>query len=378
MKGTVIRRGNKWSVIDLGRDPVTNKRRRDWHSGYGSEEEAEQARISILASMQKGAYVEPSKRTLGSYLTDEWLPARRGNVAATTFANYEHQLRSYVIPYLGGRPIQTVTPAELNAFYAGLIEDGARQAEGGLSPTSVRNVHAVLRKAFEDAVRWNLIARNPAKNADPPKPQRSEMKTWTADQIRLFLDAERDTRELPIWRLAVSTGMRRGEILGLPWKAVDLDAGKLSIVQTLVLVKSKPTLRTDAKTSSGRRPVELDRATVGVLREHRRRQAEERLRAGTAWDDTGLVFTRADGSLVKPDWLTRTFAARAEDAGLPKIRFHDLRHSWATIALANNVHPKVVQERLGHSSINVTLDTYSHIVPGMDRDAAERVAGLFS
>ena len=379
MKGTVIQRGSRWSVVvNLGRDPVTGKRRRDWHSGYKSKQEAEEARVTILAGLQQGSYVEPSKRTVAGYLLDEWLPAKWATVEPTTWANYEHQLKSYVVPYLGARKLQQLTSAELTAFYAGLLEDGARQTDRGLSPTSVRNVHAVLRAALTDAVDWNFITSNPATNAKPPKPRKGVMKTWTGDQVRTFLETERDRRELPLWRLAVSTGMRRGELLGLPWSAVDFDKGRLSVVQTMVQVKGRPAIREDAKTEAGRRPIELDRQTVALLRDHRRRQSEERLRAGTAWQDTGLVFTRDDGSSYKPDWLTRTFAARSVDAGLPRIRLHDLRHTWATLALASGVHPKVVQQRLGHSSISVTLDTYSHVAPGMDRDAAETVAAAFS
>lgn len=378
MRGTVIKRGNKWSVvIDLGRDPVTGKRRRDWHSGYATKGEAEDARIEILSRLKTGTYVEPSKQTLEVFLTDVWLLARRKSVAPTTIANYTHQLHSYVIPHLGHRPLQAISPGELTAFYAGLLENGKRQGNGGLSPTSVKNVHSVLRKALGDAVKWNLIARNPASNAEPPKATRSRMETWTADQVRLFLDAERDSREYALWTLAATTGMRRGEVLGLPWSAVDLDTGRLSVVQTLVLAGGVPTFRSEAKTASGRRPVELDQHTVRVLREHRRRQTEERLRAGTIWEDHGLVFARTDGTPVKPEWVSRVFKERAGRAGLPPIRFHDLRHTWATLALSNNVHPKVVQERLGHSNISVTLDTYSHVVPAMDRDAAEQVAALF-
>ena len=378
MKGTVIKRGRKWSVvIDLGRDPVTGKRRRKWHSGFDRKKDAERARIEILGRLQVGEYVEPSRMSLGKFLLEEWLPARKATVAQTTFANYEHQVRSYIVPHLGHRPLQGITPAELNVFYAVLMEDGRRQGAGGLSAKSTRHVHAVVRKALSDAVKWNLISRNPAASADPPKPVRPEMKTWSAENVRTFLKAEEDTREYPIWNMAVTTGMRRAEVLGVPWRAVDLDTERLSITQTLVLVNGRATLRAEAKTASGRRSVELDAGTVSVLREHRRRQIEERLKAGSVWQDSGLVFCREDGTPIKPDWLTRTFNARARAAGLPKIRLHDLRHTWATLALGMGIHPKIVSERLGHSTISVTLDLYSHVSPGMDKAAAELVAALF-
>ncbi len=377
MRGSVIKRGKTWTVvIDLGSDPVTGKRRRHWDSGYVTRRDAERAQVETLSRLSNGTYVEPSRQSFGRFLLDEWLPARKASVAPSTYSNYEYQLRTYVVPHLGHRPLQAITPGELNAFYAGLLENGKRRGPGGLAPKSVRNVHGVIRKALGDAVKWSLLVRNPAANAEPPKPGRSIMKTWTAVQVRSFLEAETETAEFALWTLAATTGMRRGEVLGLPWSAVDLKAGRVSIVQTLLLVGGKPMLRSEAKTAAGRRSVELDTHTTNVLATHRKRQMELRLRAGTAWQDHGLVFCREDGTPVKPEWLTRTFNSRAAKAGLPRIRFHDLRHTWATLALASNIHPKVVQERLGHSNISVTLDTYSHVIPAMDREAAETVAAL--
>ena len=379
MKGTVIKRGKKWSVvIDLGRDPVTGKRRRSWHSGFERKKDAERARVEILSRLQSGQFVEPSRQSLGEFLLNQWLPARRANLSPTTFENYRIQVEAYILPHLGSRPLQALQPSELNAFYARLLEDGQRQGKGGLSPKSVKNVHGVLRRALEDATRWNLIARNPAAQADPPHAKRREMKTWQPDEVRAFLEAERGTGEYPIWVLAARTGMRRGELLGLSNKATDLDVGRLSVTQTLVVVGGTPTLRQETKTAAGRRSIELDSHTVAVLKHHWKRQLEERMIAGAAWRSTDLVFTNQIGENLRPDWLSRTFARRVAAAGLPKIRFHDLRHTWASIAVQAGIHPKIVSERLGHSNIGITLDTYSHVVPAMDRQAAEEVAALIS
>ncbi len=204
------------------------------------------------------------------------------------------------------------------------------------------------------------------------------MKTWTPDQVKTFLAAEKDSREFPIWRLAVTTGMRRSEVLGLSWDSLDLEEGRLSIRQSLVNVNNVPTLQSDTKTASSRRLVNLDELTVSVLKKHQTSQYEERLLAGSAWNNEhNLVFVSEIGEMLKPNRITRIFKARVEDAGLPRIRLHDLRHTHASNALQAGIHIKVVSERLGHANIGVTLNTYSHTIPAMDEQAAELVASLY-
>ena len=208
--------------------------------------------------------------------------------------------------------------------------------------------------------------------------QRRQMKTWTPDQVKTFLAAEKDSREFPIWRLAVTTGMRRSEVLGLSWDSLDLEEGRLSIRQSLVNVNNVPTLQSDTKTASGRRLVNLDELTVSVLKKHQTSQYEERLLAGSAWNNEhNLVFVSEIGEMLKPNRITRIFKTRVEDAGLPRIRLHDLRHTHASNALQAGIHVKVVSERLGHANIGVTLNTYSHTIPAMDEQAAELVASLY-
>ena len=208
--------------------------------------------------------------------------------------------------------------------------------------------------------------------------QRRQMKTWTPDQVKTFLAAEKDSREFPIWRLAVTTGMRRSEVLGLSWDSLDLEEGRLSIRQSLVNVNNVPTLQSDTKTASSRRLVNLDELTVSVLKKHQTSQYEERLLAGSAWNNEhNLVFVSEIGEMLKPNRITRIFKARVEDAGLPRIRLHDLRHTHASNALQAGIHVKVVSERLGHANIGVTLNTYSHTIPAMDEQAAELVASLY-
>jgi integrase len=267
----------------------------------------------------------------------------------------------------------------LNGLYAALLADGKQSnGGGGLSPRSVRYVHTIVHRAFRDAVRWGRIARNPADAADPPRAAatvRPTMTTWTADQVRAFLEYTADHRLHAAFVVLATTGMRRGECLGLQWSDVDLTAGRVSIVQTVIAVNHEVRIGSP-KTARGRRTVVLDPGTVAALRQHRQRQLAERLIMGAGFTDHGLLFCRPDGGPLHPERFSRTFMIEAERAGRPRIRLHDLRHTWATLALSAGEHPKVVQERLGHANVSITLDVYSHVAEGLHGDAASRVAGI--
>ncbi len=232
---------------------------------------------------------------------------------------------------------------------------------------------------FRDAVRWGRLARSPADAADPPQASasaRPEMTTWTAAELRTFLDGVRGDRLYAAFLMLATTGMRRGEVLGLRWADLGLDAARASVRQTVIVVRHQ-VLLSDPKTAKGRRTVSLDAGTVGALREHRKRQAAERLAMGEGFTDHGLVFCHPTGAPLHPERrLSRTFTDRVRQLGLRRIRLHDLRHTWASLALASGVHPKIVQERLGHASIGITLDTYSHVTEGLHAGAAEQVAGV--
>jgi integrase len=257
---------------------------------------------------------------------------------------------------------------QLNKLYADLL---AR----GLSPRSVQYTHVTAHKALADAVKWQLLARNVADSATAPRPQSKEPKTWTASDLRAFLDHVEGDRLYAAYLLAGSTGLRRGELLGLRWRDVDMTAGRLAVVQTLLQVNNKLAFGTP-KTAKGRRSVALDTHTVDALRAHRRAQVAERLAWGPGYQDADLVFAREDGVLLHPDGFSRAFNRHAKAAALPVIRFHDLRHTHATLALQAGVHPKVVSERLGHATVSITLDTYSHAIPAMQEAAAQTVADL--
>jgi integrase len=370
VKGTVIKRGAMWSVVlDLGRDG-TGQRVRKWHSGFATKREAERARVELLSRLDRGTYVPPTKLTLGVFLSEEWLPAKRATVKTTTLASYEMHVHKHIVPRLGTVTLAALGAAQLNAFYADLLSTGRRDGRGGLSPTTVHLIHATVHKALADAVRWGRLARNPADQSDPPRPMQPEMSVWSPEQLRTFIESVRSDRLFAAWLLAATTGMRRGELLGLRWTDVDLEVGEAAVRQIRTVARYQA-ITSRPKTDKGARTVALDAATVAALRAHRIAQLEERLAAGSAYDDTGLVFTQPDGSAIHPERLSRWFGQHCRRSGLPRVRLHDVRHSYVTALISAGVPLKVVSERVGHASPMVTMAIYQHVLPGDDRAAAE-------
>ena len=355
---------------------VTERRQRT-QGGFRTRKEAQAGLDKAKVAFATGDYVEPSKLTLAQYLTDLWLPGIEANVRPSTYRAYRQHVELHIIPHLGAIPLQKLSGDAISGAYATLLRDG-RRGGGALSSRTVRHVHAVLHHALKDAVRRHRLTRNPADTVDPPSvrgPAATEMQTWSAEQAKAFLEATEDTRLGALWRILLMTGLRRGEACGLRWDDVDLEAGRLSIRRALVPV-GKVVLVSEPKTARGRRVVPVDATSVNVLKAQAERQLEEQDHWGDAWSDTGLVFTQENGEALHPDWVSKVFRATVKVAKLPQIRLHDLRHTHATLALRAGVHPKVVSERLGHATVAITLDTYSHAIPAMQEEAAERVAAL--
>ena len=356
MRDGLIKRGDSWYfVLDEPRDPATGRRRQKWVKGGRTRKEAEQARNDARARKDSHAWKAPTRLLLGEYLAGTWLPSIRAKVAPSTFTSYRQNL-AHVSSRIGHVRLDALDAPTLDALYADLEATG-------LARSTVRLIHTQLHRALADAVRWDLLVRNPSDLVDPPKPVRRVLTTWTADQLRAFLAGVAEDRLAVLWQLAAASGMRIGELVGLEWPDVHLDGQYLTVRRS--------------KTATGRRRVELDPATIAVLRAHRRRQAEERLAFGAGYRDHGRVFTRPGGEPLNPDAVSLQFKRRAARLRLPPIRFHDLRHGWATMALEAGEHPKVVAEQLGHASVRVTLDTYSHVAPGIQREAVTRIAGRF-
>jgi integrase len=366
-----------WAVVYRAADPVSGKRRQVWESGFATEREAKRRCRKIDEALEAGRHAVPRKLTVGEYLVEKWLPTLEArDLKPNTVASYRTQALCHLVPRIGGLQLQAVTPERLDALYGVLRTSGRRQGPGGLSSTSVRLVHVTISKALGDAVDWGYLASNPATRAKavPGKTETTtEMETWTPTQLRVFLGQVADDRLLAMWVLFITTGMRRGEVAGLRWSDLDLDAGELNVKQARVSVDYAVVTGTP-KSRSSVRTFGLDEATVMALRGHKARQAAERLAWGSGWTDTGLVFVREDGTAFHPDRIRQIFKAHTRRAGLPPIRLHDLRHSYATAALEAGVELLVVSKRLGHSSIGITGDVYSHVRKAHDAKAAETTA----
>jgi len=354
-------------------DPVPH-RRRVWHSGFQTKSAANKALTTLLGATDTGTFVEPSILTVRQFVEDQWLPGlESGNLRPTTIDLYRRSARLYILPRLGSFRLRDLTPAAVVQWLTTLkgAETGARTVE--LAGTT-------LHRILASAVDLELIPRNPCDNkavrearprAKAPKPT-----VWTPEQTAQFLASEQADRLYPLWRLAATTGLRRGELCGLRWSGIDLDGGSLTVSGTRVVV-GWDVLDSGPKTASGGRVIGLDGTTVAALRTWKAQQSAERLAAGELWHDTtDYVFTNELGVPIHPGTVTRTLASRARALGLPPIRVHALRHGHATHALEAGVPLPVISKRLGHASIRITADTYSHVSAAVDQAAADQVAAL--
>jgi integrase len=366
--------GGTWSYrLDLGVGS-DGRRQQTQVSGFSTRRTAQAALNEALAEHQHGTFVAPSKQTVVEFV-ETWLDAVKPELAESAWTNYRLLLRAYVLPRVGQVRLVDLTPQRIQAMYAELLERGKRDGSP-LAPRSVLQVHKTLHRALQDAVRWRLVSRNPADSARGPRFEEKEMTAWSLEDAQKFLAATGADRLAALWLVALNTGMRRGELAGLRWRDVDLDAGSLAITQQRTtadyrVVVAEPKARS-------RRVITMDSSVVEALRAHRRHQLGERLAVGPGWADSGYVFVDELGRPYHPQRLREMLDRACRSAGVPLIRLHDLRHTMATTALRAGIHPKIVQERLGHSTIALTLDTYSHVTPTLQRAAAEKLGELFS
>jgi integrase len=372
MKGHIRERSpGKWAIILDLHDPETGKRRRKWHTFHGTKRQAQIECSRLVTEMAAGSYREPAKTTLAQFL-DQWLEAQQSQVAPRTFERYAEIARKNIVPLLGAATLTKLRPEQIAGAYSTALKSGRRDGKGGLSPRTVRHIHRILRQALAQAVTWNMISRNPADAVNAPKVERKAMAALDHTQTAELLSHFRATRMYVPVLLGVLCGLRRGEIAALKWRAVDLERGQLSIYESIE--QTRAGVRTKETKSGRARTVALPSIVAEVLRAHRRRQAEELLKLGHRAGDQTPVVTRENGGPLQPNSLTHEFKRiLALSTGLPRVRLHDLRHSHATHMLADGVHPKIAQERLGHSTVSTTIDLYSHVMPGMQEDAAARV-----
>jgi integrase len=308
-----------------------------------------------------------------SAFLDRWLADyAKPKVSPKTYERYQEMIDGHIRPALGSYLLPKLAPLHIQAFYGRALASGRKDGKGGLSSRSVVHFHRLLNKAFAQALKWQLLARNPIQAVEPPRAERQEMRALDEDETATLLGLLGTSRlSMPVM-LAITTGLRRGEILGLRWSSVDLATGTITVVQSLEQTKEGLRFK-PPKTHRSRRSIALLAITVEALRSHRARQAQERLALGPAYDDHDLVCPRPGGTPWPPDMFSTTFAALIRRSGLRRFRFHDLRHSHASQLVKAGVHPKVVSERLGHSGVGITLDTYSHVLPGLQENAATQL-----
>ena len=343
-------------------------RRQITRSGYRTKRDAETALAEALAREDAGV-AEVHGLTVGAYLC-QWLQGKR-SLRPKTVDGYRFDIDRYLVPAIGAMRLADLRPHHVDQMYGDLMSLADRPA----TPSTIRHLHTTLRSALNTAVKRRLIPWNPALHVELPEESRRPTTVWTPDQLQRFLESVADHRLFALFRLVATAGLRRGEALGLHWVDVDLEGAAFTVRWQLVDAGGGPQLG-PPKTKTGARVVTIDQVTVSVLRRHREAQQAERHAWGEAWKDTGLVFTREDGAALRPDAVSHLFAKLTRNASLVPIRLHDLRHTNASLALAAGIPLKVVSDRLGHSSIAITSNLYTHVIPAVARDAAERIGTM--
>jgi integrase len=372
-KGHIRARGpNAWELkYDAGSDPVTGKRITRFKTVRGAKRDAQRELRAILTAVDGGTYADPSKMTLAAWL-QQWLNEAQHGVARKTLQRYREIVELHLIPALGAIPLAKLRPVHIQGYYAQALASGRRDGNGGLSAQTVVHHDRVLSVAMKRARALRLIPNNPVEDVSRPKVDRHEIDVLEPTESAAVLAVSRRTRMFPIIFVALATGLRRGEVLGLRWSDVDLERCTLTVAQSLE--QTTAGLRFKApKTKRSRRTIALSPSLVEELQAHRARQAAERLALGMGRDLCGLVFARIDGDPFKPSSVTEMFARIVRRAKIKTVSFHSLRHTHATNLLREGVHPKFASERLGHASIAITMDTYSHAIPGLQEDAAQRI-----
>jgi len=364
-EGSLSRRANgTWSAAVT----LPDGRRKFFYAA--TKEEARRKLGRALHAIEVGSLADARGLTVGQYL-DQWLKeVVQPNVRPWTYKGYEVHVRLHLKPAVGHIALDRLTPLHVQQLI------NAKKAEG-LSAKSIRYIRGTLRTALNNAIRWDLLTRNPAALVDAPRVQHYEIRPFTPDEARIFLQAMQGDRLEALYSVALTMGLRQGEALGLCWKEVDLDLGYLRVTKQLQRLDGESQL-VEPKTARSRRTIAMPGLIVKALRDHRDRQSRERTEAGDKWKATDLVFTTPTGRPLDATRVTKDFHEHLSRAGLAQRRFHDLRHSCATLLLVQGVSPRVVMDVLGHSQIALTMNTYTHVVPELRRQAADRMDELMA
>ncbi|HAV10367.1 MAG TPA: site-specific integrase [Dehalococcoidia bacterium] len=366
LKGYFRLRGDNWQItVDIGRDPGTGKRKRHIETIPGTKRDAETRLRELLHSVDTGSYLRPQKVTVAQYLRDWLAEYGKPNLSPRGYERYSGIINKHLIPDLGAVPLAQLKAEHLQKHYSVKLDSG-------LNPRTVRYHHAVIHKALQTAVKWGKITRNVADNVDVPHFNRKDMKTWNEDEVRDFLTTAAKSPYYELFYVALYTGMRRGELLALRWQDVDFIFGQISVNRSLNHLKDGSYIFAQPKSEKSRRSIAMSPSLNLLLQKYHESQALACTIRNKQLSDADLVFSLCDGKPLRPNTVTRAWQTAAKQAGVKVIRLHDARHTHASLMLKQGEHPKVVQERLGHSSISMTLDTYSHVVPVLQQAAAAR------
>ena len=373
MRGRIIKRkgsNNYTIVLQLGLDPATGKRKQQWITVGTSKREAEKQMAELIHQMDTGIFIKPSKTSLSKYL-EGWLKGYVWpNLSPRTAEGYESIVRCHLTPALGSIPLVQLKPEHLQRYYSEKLSGGRYDGKGVLSQTTVSHHHTCIHRALKMALKSGQINRNPADAVTPPRPQRSEIHTMTEDDLNTFLETAQKTPYYVLFYEALFTGMRRSELLALRWSDLDLLLCQARVTRSLHHLRTGEIVFRATKTAKARRMVSLPPSAALLLQEHRDKQEAQRAMLGMSLKEDDLVFSNFEGKPLLPDTISHAWTKLVKRIGLKGIRLHDARHTHASLLLKQSVHPKIVQERLGHATISTTLDLYSHISPGLQETAA--------
>lgn len=372
MKGSIQKRSGPQGIayrvrVEYPPDPVTGNRRQRSES-FAKKKDAETALAKWVSEIDRGTAVDTTKMTVAEFLR-HWLDASaKHRVRATTFEDYEATIDKHIIPEIGSIPVQRLTSSQVQAFYA-------KKLEAKAGTRTVQLCHLRLSQALAQGVKWGTISRNVCDAVDPPRSTPEKGKTWTPEEAKRFLKVAEKDGYSPLWLLALTTGARQGELLGLRWQDLDVAAGTIRIRQAVAVYQAKPTIQAP-KSKAANRTIGLPTEVLAELQAHRDRQAFERKAADELWENRDLIFATHTGGLIHPSNVLRNFYKLMERAKVPRIRFHDLRHTHATWLLGNGQPVTTVSERLGHARSSITWDTYAHVIATTRDQSAETVSAL--
>lgn len=338
---------------------------------YGDTRREVQEKLKLaLREQQQGKLATGPQQAVKQFLEQWLIQVHKPTIREGSYVTYSSVLNKHVYPAIGHIQLQKLTPQQVQVFYTSMINEG-------LSAKTVHLIHAVLHKALDHAIKWGIITHNVCNSVSLPRKARYEIQPLTSEQCQILLLVAQGHRFEGLLTLAIATGMRRGELLALRWQDVDLELRTLQVRRTVDWLPKLGFVETEPKTTKGIRQIVLPQFVVKALQKQRKYQGDLLAQSGDKWQHHDLVFSNRDGGYIEPKLLWKRFKALLVEAELPDIRFHDLRHSAATLLLTMGIHPKIVQELLGHSQISMTLDTYSHVLPSMQLDAMSKLDDIF-